>query len=178
MCTVALALAGVSAVGSGVADRQAKMAQWRAQKNAVDRSNAQAKLQYQNEIQISAYKDQRKSKEFEAALDAQVSARAALNKQLEMIKIQNVIKDKNKNKIKDKEIGDFKVREQVLSDFPPKELRSVIDQGKKDIKKGIIISISTLDDKVGVAVGVGVDVGHIATVMYAVVHHGYIFALI
>ena len=45
-----------------------------------------------------------------------------LNKQLEMIKIQNVIKDKKKNKIKDKEIGDFKVREQVLSDFPPKEL--------------------------------------------------------
>ena len=84
MCTVALALAGVSAVGSGVADRQAKMAQWRAQKNAVDRSNAQAKLQYQNEIQISAYKDQRKSLEFEAALDAQVSARAALNKQLEI----------------------------------------------------------------------------------------------
>ena len=34
------------------------------------------------------------------------------------------------------------------------ELRSVIDQGKKDIKSGIIISISTFEDKVGVAVGV------------------------
>ena len=36
-------------------------------------------------------------------------------------------------------------------------MRSVIDQGKKDIEKGIIISISTLDEKVGVAVGVTND---------------------
>ena len=40
-----------------------------------------------------------------------------------------------------------------MIDFPPKELRSVIDHGKKDIKEGIIISISTFEDKVGVAVG-------------------------
>ncbi len=80
-----------------------------------------------------------------------------LNKQLEKIKVQNVIKDKNKNKIKDKKIGNYVIREQVLNDFPPKELRSVIDQGKKDIKKGIIISISTFEDKVGVAVGITND---------------------
>ena len=80
-----------------------------------------------------------------------------LNKQLEKIKIQNVIKDKNKNKIKEKKVGNFIIREQVLNDFPPKELRSIIDQGKKDIKKGIIISISTFDEKVGVAVGVTND---------------------
>ena len=80
-----------------------------------------------------------------------------LNKQLEKIKIQNVIKDKNKNKIKDKNIGNIIIREQVLNDFPPKELRSVIDQGKKDIKKGIVISISTFEEKVGVAVGVTND---------------------
>jgi len=80
-----------------------------------------------------------------------------LNKQLEKIKIQNVIKDKNKNKIKDKKIDNFTVRQQILIDFPPKELRSVIDQGKKDIKKGIIISISTFEEKVGVAVGVTND---------------------
>ena len=80
-----------------------------------------------------------------------------LNKQLEKIKIQNVIKDKSKNKIKDKKNKNFTIREQVLYDFPPKELRSVIDQGKKDIKKGIIISISTFEEKVGVAVGVTSD---------------------
>ena len=77
-----------------------------------------------------------------------------LNKQLEKIKIQNVIKDKSKNVIKDKKIGSFILRQQVLTDFPPKELRSVIDQGKKDIKKGIVVSISTFEGKVGVAVGI------------------------
>ena len=40
-----------------------------------------------------------------------------------------------------------------MTDFPPKELRSIIDQGKKDIKNGIVISISTFEGKVGVAVG-------------------------
>ena len=58
-----------------------------------------------------------------------------LTKQLERIKIQNVIKDKRKNVIKDNNLGSFVFRQQVLTDFPPKELRSIIDQGKKDIKK-------------------------------------------
>ncbi len=80
-----------------------------------------------------------------------------LTKQLEKIKIKNVINDKNKNKIKDKKIGNFILRQQTLNDFPPKELRSVIDQGKKDIKNGIIISISTFEEKVGVAIGVTND---------------------
>ena len=77
-----------------------------------------------------------------------------LNKQLEKIKIQNIIKDKNKNIIKDKKIGSFTLRYQVLTDFPPKELRSIIDQSKKDIKKGIVVSFSTFEGKVGVAVGI------------------------
>ena len=77
-----------------------------------------------------------------------------LTKQLERIKIQNVIKDKRKNVIKDNNLGSFVFRQQVLTDFPPKELRSIIDQGKKDIKKGIIVSISTFEGKVGVAVGI------------------------
>ena len=70
-----------------------------------------------------------------------------LNRQLEKIRIQIVIKDKNKNKIKDKKIGNFVMRQQILYDFPPKELRGIIDQGKKDIKKGIVVSISTLKIK-------------------------------
>ena len=77
-----------------------------------------------------------------------------LTKQLEKIKIQNVIKDKSKNIIKDKKLATFTLRQQVLTDFPPKELRSVIDQGKKDIKQGIVVGISTFKGKVGVAVGV------------------------
>ncbi len=80
-----------------------------------------------------------------------------LSKQLEKIKIQNVIKDKNKNLIKDKKMGSFTYRQQFLTDFPPKELRIIIDQGKKDIKKGIVVSISTFEGKVGIAVGVTKD---------------------
>ena len=76
-----------------------------------------------------------------------------LNKQLEKIKIKNIIEDKNKNIIKDTKIANFVFRQQVLTDFPPKELRSIIDQGKKDIKDGIVVSISTFEGKVGVAIG-------------------------
>ena len=80
-----------------------------------------------------------------------------LNKQLNRIKIENIKKDKNKNIIKDKKVGNIIIREQILKDFPPKELRSIIDQGKKDIKSGVIISISIFEDKVGLAVGVSQD---------------------
>ena len=80
-----------------------------------------------------------------------------LNKQLETIKIQNIIKDKSKNVIKDKKIGSFTLRHQVLTDFPPKELRSIVDQSKKDIKEGIVVGFSTYEGKVGVAVGVTIN---------------------
>ena len=80
-----------------------------------------------------------------------------LIKQLDKIKIQNVIKNKNQNKIEDKKIGKFILRQQILYDFPPKELRSIIDQGKKEINNGIIVSISIFEEKVGVAIGVTND---------------------
>ena len=77
-----------------------------------------------------------------------------LNKQLDKIKIQNIIKDKSKNVIKDKKIGSFILRHQVLTDFPPKELRNIVDLSKKEIKEGIVVGFSTYEDKVGVAVGI------------------------
>jgi len=77
-----------------------------------------------------------------------------LNKQLEKIKIQNIIKDKSKNIIKDKKIGSFVLRKQILNDFPPKELRNIIDKSKKEIKEGIIVAFSVFEGKVGVAVGI------------------------
>jgi len=77
-----------------------------------------------------------------------------LKKQLEEIKIKNIIKDKSKNVIKDKKVKNFILRHQVLNDFPSKELRNIVDNGKKDIKEGIIIVFCTFENKVGVAVGV------------------------
>ena len=80
-----------------------------------------------------------------------------LDKQLNKVKIESIKKDKSKNIVQDKKIGNILIREQILKDFPPKELRGIIDQGKKDIKSGVIISISTFEGKVGVAIGVSQD---------------------
>ena len=80
-----------------------------------------------------------------------------LNKQLNHAKIESIKKDKNKNIIKEKKVKNILVREQILKDFPPKELRGIIDQGKKEIKTGIIICISTFEDKVGIGIGVSQD---------------------
>ena len=77
-----------------------------------------------------------------------------LKKQLEQVKTQSIIKDKNKNIIKDIKLNNFIVRYQILNDLPSKELRSIVDQGKKEIKEGIIIAFSNFEEKVGVAVGV------------------------
>ena len=61
-----------------------------------------------------------------------------LKKQLNIAKIENIKKDKNKNIIKDKKIGKILIREQILKDFPPKELRSIIDQGKKILNQELL----------------------------------------
>ena len=80
-----------------------------------------------------------------------------LMKQLNKVRIESIKKDKSKNIIQDKKIGDIIIREQILKDFPSKELRSIIDEGKKDIKSGIVVGISTFEDKVGLAVGITKD---------------------
>ena len=49
------------------------------------------------------------------------------------------------------------MRYQLVKGFPSKELRSLIDQGKKDLKKGIVIVYTIVDGKVGMAVGVTND---------------------
>ena len=77
-----------------------------------------------------------------------------LNKQFDTAKVNLIINDKNKNKIKDNKVGDFLLRKQVLTDLPFKELRNIVDHGKKEIKSGIIIVCSIYDGKIGVAVGV------------------------
>jgi alanyl-tRNA synthetase len=91
--------------------------------------------------------------DFQDSLDLNTNIKN-LNKQLEKIKIKNIISDKNKNIIKDKKIGSFILRCQILIDFPSKELRNIVDASKKDIKEGIVVGFSTLEGKVGVAVGV------------------------
>ena len=75
-----------------------------------------------------------------------------LSKQLNQAKVKNIIQ--NKNKIIDDKFDNLIFRQQVLTDLPPKELRGIVDQGKKEIKSGIIIACCTYEGKVGVAIGI------------------------
>jgi len=77
-----------------------------------------------------------------------------LIKQVEQIKVKNIINDKTRNIIKDKKINNFVLRRQILTDLPSKELRNIVDQGKKEINEGVIFAFSIFEGKVGVAVGV------------------------
>ena len=75
-----------------------------------------------------------------------------LNKQLDQAKVKNIIQ--NKNKIIDDKFDSLIFRQQVLTDLPPKELRGIVDQGKKEIKSGIIMACCTYEGKIGVAIGI------------------------
>ena len=77
-----------------------------------------------------------------------------LSKQLETISVNSILDDKSKNIIQDEEINGVKLRLQKVDGLPPKELRKLVDSGKKELGEGIIIVFASKDDKVGIAVGV------------------------
>ena len=77
-----------------------------------------------------------------------------LNKQLDQISVGSILSDKSKNIIKDESINNIKVRFQKVIDLPFKDLRKLIDEGKKELKDGIVVVYVINDDKVGLGVGV------------------------
>ncbi len=77
-----------------------------------------------------------------------------LTKQLDILFVNSILNDKSKNIIKDQDINGIKLRFQKVEDLPPKELRKLVDKGKKDLSEGIVIVFASKDDKVGIAVGV------------------------
>jgi len=77
-----------------------------------------------------------------------------LSKQLETISVNSILDDKSKNIIQDEEINGVKLRLQKVDGLPPKELRKLVDKGKKELIDGIVIVFASKDDKVGIAVGV------------------------
>ena len=87
-------------------------------------------------------------------LDDQKEAIKELNKQLDQLSINSILSDKSKNIIKDEMVGSVKVRFQKLQDLPPKELRKLVDKGKKEISEGILVIFAVKDGKVGLAIGV------------------------
>ena len=77
-----------------------------------------------------------------------------LNKQFDQLSAKNTLSDKSKNIIKDETINNIKVRFQKIIDLPPKDLRKLIDNGKKEIGEGIVVIFASKDGKIGLAVGV------------------------
>jgi alanyl-tRNA synthetase len=77
-----------------------------------------------------------------------------LSKQLELLKFQSILKDNSKNKTHEDKINNINLRFQRVEDLPPKELRKLVDAGKKDLKSGIVIVFTSFENKVGLAVGV------------------------
>ena len=77
-----------------------------------------------------------------------------LSKQLDTLLVKSILNDKTKNKIKDEEINGIKTRFQNVDGLPPKELRKLVDDGKKELGEGVVVVFACKDGKVGVAVGV------------------------
>jgi alanyl-tRNA synthetase len=77
-----------------------------------------------------------------------------LTRQLETISVNSILSDTSKNIINDQKVNNINIRFQKVSDLPPKELRKLVDQGKKDLGEGIVIVFASKDEKVGIAVGV------------------------
>jgi alanyl-tRNA synthetase len=84
----------------------------------------------------------------------QVALIKDLNKQFDKISVGSILKDKTKNTINDLVINGVKVRFQNVLDLPFKDLRRLIDEGKKEIGEGLVIIYAINDNKVGLAVGV------------------------
>ena len=77
-----------------------------------------------------------------------------LTRQLEVLFINSILQDKSKNIINDEEINGVKLRLQKVEGLPSKELRKLVDEGKKELNEGIVIVFAYKDEKVGLAVGV------------------------
>jgi alanyl-tRNA synthetase len=84
----------------------------------------------------------------------QVALIKDLNKQFDQLSVSAILNDKEKNKINDQIINGFKVRFQNTVDLPFKDLRKLIDKGKKEIGEGLVIIYAINDNKVGLAVGI------------------------
>ena len=77
-----------------------------------------------------------------------------LNKQYEKLLVTSILDDKEKNIIKDVLVNKTKVRFQKVHELPFKDLRSLVDKGKKELNNGVVIIYAIKDDKIGLAIGI------------------------
>jgi len=86
--------------------------------------------------------------------DNQQSLIKDLTKQFDQLFVNSILSDKSKNIIKDENVNKTKARFQKVIDLPPKDLRKLVDTGKKELGEGIVIVFAIKDGKIGLAVGV------------------------
>ena len=77
-----------------------------------------------------------------------------LTKQHEQLLVKSILSDKKRNIINDQNVKNIKVRFQKINDLPPKDLRKIVDVGKKELGEGIVVVFANKDGKIGLAVGV------------------------
>ena len=77
-----------------------------------------------------------------------------LTKQFDQLSVKSILSDKTKNIIRDEIINKTKVRFQKVIDLPSKDLRKLVDKGKKEIGEGVVIVFASKDGKISLAVGV------------------------
>ena len=77
-----------------------------------------------------------------------------LTKHYEQLLVKSTLSDKSKNIIEDQNINNIKVRFQKVIDLPSKDLRKLVDNGKKELGEGIVVVFATKDEKIGLGVGV------------------------
>ena len=77
-----------------------------------------------------------------------------LTRHYEQLLVKSTLSDKSKNIINDKTINNIKVRFQKVIDLPPKDLRKLVDNGKKELVEGIIVVFAIKDEKIGLAIGI------------------------
>ena len=77
-----------------------------------------------------------------------------LTKQFDKLSVQKILSDKSKNIIKEESVNGIKTRFQKVTNLPSKDLRKLVDNGKKEIGEGIVVVFANKEGKVGLAVGV------------------------
>jgi len=77
-----------------------------------------------------------------------------LTKQHEQLLVKSILSDKKRNIINDQNVKNIKVRFQKINDLPSKDLRKIVDAGKKELGEGIVVVFASKDGKIGLAVGV------------------------
>ncbi len=65
---------------------------------------------------------------------------------MDNLSVGSILDDKTKNIIKDENINGTKVRLQKIKDLPSKELRKLVDKGKKELGEGVVIIFAMDND--------------------------------